>query len=66
MSRDKNCREIMFVSQLSRNHPDRGGNLEMARDSPGGILGDNFNCLGEGNRETKMVPKVGSVGRQFL
>ena len=27
MSRDKNCRKTIFVSQLSRNHP-RGGNYE--------------------------------------
>ena len=31
MSRDKNCREIIFVSQLSRNYPHRGGNFERGK-----------------------------------
>ena len=57
----KNCRETIFVSQLSRNYPHRGGNFERGknpllwgRDSLGGILGDN---LGEGNCESKIVSR---------
>ena len=60
MSQGKNCREAIFVSQLSRNYPHRGGDLERGkkpplvgvRDGLGGILGDN---LGEGNCESKIV-----------
>ena len=58
MSQDKSCCETVFVSQLSRNYPHRGGNFERgkmsllrARDSLGGTLGDN---LGEGNCESKV------------
>ena len=31
MSRDKNRRETMFISQLSRNYPHRGGNFERGK-----------------------------------
>ena len=67
MSRGENCRETIFVSQLSRSYPHRGGNFERgqnalllwARDRYfGSILGDN---LGEGNCESKIA-----VGSQFL
>ena len=64
MSRTKNCRETIFVSQLSRNHPHRGGNFERwknfkspllwGRDSLGGILGDN---LGESNCESNTISR---------
>ena len=61
MSRDKDCRKTSFLSQLSRNYPHRGGNLERgknpllwARDSLGGILGDD---LGEGNCESTIVSR---------
>ena len=60
MSRDKiAARQKCFVSQLSRNCPYRGGSCERgkkslllwARDSLGGILGDN---LGEGTNSEKV------------
>ena len=62
MSRDKHCRETIFVSPSSRNfrhhwgHFERGkkGPLLWGRDSLGGILGDN---LGEGNCESKIVSR---------
>ena len=66
MSRDKNCRETIFVSQLSRSYPHRGGYLERGeknpllwgRDSLGGILVDN---LGEGNCESKLSRGIGET-----
>ena len=56
MSREKECRETIFVSQSSRNYPHRVGNLERGKNMPsllslvgerqmGGILGG---TLGEG------------------
>ena len=65
MSRRKKRRETIFVSQLSRSYPHRRGNFERkkcpflwARDSFGGILGDN---LGEGNCESKVVVRQWGV-----
>ena len=65
MSRGKNCRETIFVSQLSRGYPHRGGNFERkkcpllwARDIFGGMLRDN---LGEGNCEPKIVARQWGV-----
>ena len=61
MSRVKNWRETILVSQLSRNYPRRGGDFERGikallgvRDNSGGILRDN---LGEGNRESKIAAR---------
>ena len=69
MSRGKNSRETIFVSQLSRKYPHREGKFERGkkallwgRGNLGGILGDN---LGEGNCEPKIVARQSLWGVIF-
>ena len=66
MSRAKNCRETIFVSQLSRSCPHRGGNFERGRNAlscgPETVL-EAFKetILGEGNCESKIVARQWGV-----
>ena len=51
MSRDKNCREAIFVHRGGKILKEEKMPFLWAKDSFGGILGDN---LGEGNCESKI------------